>query len=87
VEDWRIVAAVTRVGAVAGPLGTVDTEAGRGTGVATDAAVGEAPEEDAGVTAGGANGGTAETDKWGCERMLPPPIDMVGASAGATDGV
>ena len=72
--------------AVAGTPGIVGTEGGRGTGVATDAAAEEPAEDDAGVTACGATGGTADTDKCGCESVLPPR-DAVGASAGATDGV
>ena len=72
--------------AIDGSLGKAGTVEGRGTGVATEAAAGEAPEDGAGVTAGVATGGTAETDKCGCESVLPPR-DAVGASARSTDGV
>src|ERR1700741_5119181 len=82
----RIVGAGTRVAAVDGMPGIVGIEEGRGKGVATDAGAEGATEDDAGVTACGATGGTADTDRCGCERV-GPPSEAVGASAGATDGV
>ena len=83
-----MVGAGTRVAPIAGLLGKVGTAVGRGTGVAREAGAPGAAEYGAGVAAAdGATGGTADTDKCGCESVLPPPIDMVGASAGATDGV
>ena len=83
-----MVGAGTRVAPIDGLLGPVGTVAGRGTGVAREAAEPEGAEDGAGVAAAdGATGGTAETDKCGCESVLPPPSDMVGASAGATEGV
>lgn len=82
-----MVGAGTRVAPIAGLLGAVGTELGRGTGVAREATAPEAAEDGAGVAADGATGGTADTDKCGCESVPPPPMDAVGASAGATDGV
>ena len=84
-----MVGAGTRVAPIAGLLGAEGTAVGRGTGVAREATAPEAAEDGAGVAAAdGATGGTADTDKCGCESVLAlPPNDAVGASEGATDGV
>ena len=82
-----MVGAGTRVAPIAGLLGAVGTAVGRGTGVAREATAPEAAEDGAGVAGDGATGGTADTDKCGCESVPPPPMDAVGASAGATEGV